>query len=309
MQHKRLWPSLSRPDLFAQESPRAQKANQFLLDGIQQIQNKALADIVSAMWVPLHNADSKWLLQDNSAAQKNTPEFCEYLSTRVHYETWWGGPAAAEKSHHCYPGGWLMHNATNLHALQMLLRTAKEIRGLQIDSGAMLAAMLVHDCFKPQLLQWRNGELLPEPPGCGHHVAALAEAYLRGASHEMLIMIAGIHGGWWEHTDGVGQYLEAAAQLVDRPELASIASESPRVDFLPETWIMHQGERAWYTATKTAIQQVKPRLLEVVEKLVSPEDQQAAQWWVLMHCDELELLRNIADGTLEETVRKVLLTG
>jgi hypothetical protein len=119
-------------------------------------------------------------------------------------------------------------------------------------------------------------------------------------------MLAGIHTGWWQNPEGVAKYLDQAAQLVDRPELARLKSTFPRLDFLPETWIMRQGEAAWYSATKTAIQEVKPRLREVVEKLVPPEDCRGAEWWILLHCDEMELLRQIAEGTFEETVAKVL---
>jgi hypothetical protein len=70
---------------------------------------------------------------------------------------------------------------------------------------------------------------------------------------------------------------------------------------------MRQGEATWYTATKTAIQEVKSRLREVLEKLVPPEECRSAEWWILLHCDEIELLRNIAEGSFEKTVRKVLL--
>lgn len=55
-------------------------------------------------------------------------------------------------------------------------------------------------------------------------------------------------------------------------------STFPRLDFLQETWIMRQGEAAWYSATKSAIQEVKPRLRDLLETLVAPEDQRAAEW-------------------------------
>jgi hypothetical protein len=48
-------------------------------------------------------------------------------------------------------------------------------------------------------------------------------------------------------------------------------------------------------------------LRELLGKLVPPEECRSAEWWILLHCDEIELLRNIAEGTFEETVRKVLL--
>jgi hypothetical protein len=293
--------------LFARLSPRVQIANQILLDGIQTIRDATIKNIVITMLAPLRNSESKWLLQDNPAAQNNAPVFCDRFAMRANYNLWWGGPAAGEKSHHCYPGGWLLHNATNFHSLQMLIQTARDLRGLEINTDAMFAGMLLHDCLKPQLLLWRNGELMKDPEGSNHHVAALAEAYLQDAPAEVLIMLAGIHGGWWQNPDGVSKYLDHAAQLLDRPELARVKSTFPRLDLLPETWIMRQGEAAWYTATKTAIQEVKPRLREVVEKLVPPEECRSAQWWILLHCDEMNLLRHLAEGTFEETVRKVLL--
>jgi len=307
MQDKFSLPSVSRPDSFAHLSPRVQKANQILLDGIQKIRDAVIKKVVIAMLAPLRNSGSQWLLQYHPAMQKNAPAFCERFAMEANYDLWWGGPAAAQKSHHCYPGGWLLHNATNLHSLQMLIQTARDLRGLQINADAMFAGMLLHDCLKPQLLLWQNGEMMDDPEGSNHHVAALAEAYLQGAPPEVLIMLAGIHTGWWQNPEGVAKYLDQAAQLVDRPELARIKSTFSRLDFLPETWIMRQGESAWYSATKSAIQEVKPRLREVLEKFVSPENCRSAEWWVLLHCDEMELLRHIAEGTFEETVAKVLL--
>jgi len=307
MQNKDLWPPVACPDAFARLSPRVRNANQCVLDGIQKIQDTAVIQLITAMLAPLRNKSSKWLLQENAAAQKNAPDFCERLVMQVDYDLWWGGPAAAEKSHHCFPGGWLLHNATNLHSLEMLIKTAREFRGLEINTDAMYAGMLLHDCLKPQLLLWQDGEMMQDPEGCNHHVAALAEGYLQGATPEVLIMLAGIHGGWWQNTEGVAKYLDQAAHLIDRPELTRIKSTFPQVDFLPETWIMRQGEAAWYSATKTAIQEVKPQLRDLLGSLVAPEDERAAEWWVLMHCDELELVRNITEGTFEDAVRKVLL--
>ena len=307
MQNKVLWPSVLQPDTFAHLSSRVQNANLILLEGIQQIQDPAIKSLVTKMWNPVRNSECQWLLQGNIAAQKNAPAFCERLAMRADYDHWWGSPAAAATSHHCYPGGWLLHNATNFYSLQMLIQTAREVRRMQINTDAMFAGMLLHDCFKPRLLLWQNGELMKDPVGSNHHVAALAEAFLQGAPVEVLIMLAGIHIGWWQNAEAVANFLDQAAQLIDRPELARLKSTFLRVDFLPETWMMRQGEVAWYNATKTAIQEVKPRLREVVEKLVSPENCRSAEWWVLMHCDEIDLLRNIAEGTFEETVEKVLL--
>jgi len=305
MQNKVSWPSVSKPDAFARLSPRVQKANRYLLDCIQQIQNKELANIVLAVLEPLHQKDRCWFLQENAAAQRNAPKLCKRLSTPIYYDAWWGAPAAADHSHHCYPGGWLIHNATNLHALRMVIQTAKDIRDISINPDALLAGMLLHDSLKPRLFLWENGELTADQGECGHHVAALAEAYLRGVPADALCMLAGVHTGWWQNSEGVAKYLQQAAALIDEPELARVATL--RIDFLPETWIMRQGEAAWYSATKTAIQEVKTRLHESVEKLFPEEQYTAAEWWVLMHCDELQLLRNIADGTFEESVRKVLL--
>jgi hypothetical protein len=298
------WPAVSRPDAFAHRSPRVQKADRFVWECIQKIQDKALAALIRSILTPLHETDCTWLLTKNAAARKNAPELCARLTTPLEYDAWWGAPAAAAHSHHCYPGGWLLHNATNLHALRMLMQTAQEIRNVSINPDALLAGMLLHDCLKPRLFLWENGELTADQGECGHHVAALAEGYLRGVPVDALRMLAGVHVGWWQNVEGVARYLQQAAELIDQPELAGAAA--PRMDFLPETWIMRQGEAAWYGATKTAIQEVNTRLREAVELLVPEAHRTAATWWVLMQYDELELLRKVAAGTLGDTVRKVL---
>jgi hypothetical protein len=298
------WPAISQPDAFARRSPRAQKAHLYLLECLREIHDGALAALVQAMLAPLRKRGCEWLLTENAAARKNAPGLCARLATPVSYDAWWGAPAAADCSHHCYPGGWLIHNATNLHALRMSMQTAEELRGVHINSDALLAGMLLHDSLKPHLFLWQNGVLSEDQGECGHHVAALAEGYLRGVPVDVLQMLAGVHTGWWQNSEGVAKYLQQAAELIDRPELTRAAT--PRMDFLPEAWIMHQGEVAWYRATRVAVQEVKTRLREVVEKLVPEAQRPGAEWWVLMHCDELALLRDIADGTFEGTVRKVL---
>lgn len=299
------WPAVSQPDAFACHSPRVQNANRFVVECIQQIHHKELAALIQSILMPLHEKDCEWLLTTNAAARKNAPRLCARLATPVNYDAWWGAPAAADHSHHCYPGGWLLHNATNLHALQMLMQTTKEIRNISLNPDALLAGMLLHDCLKPRLFLWENGALTADQGECGHHVAALAEGFLRGVPVDALHMLAGVHVGWWQNAETVAQYLERAAELVDKPELAHAIS--PRMDFLPETWIMRQGETGWYNATKTAIQEVKIKLHEIAGHLVLEEHRTAAAWWVLMQYDELDLLRRVADGTFEDTIRKVLL--
>lgn len=297
------WRGLSQPDAFARHSSRVQKANTYFLQCIGQIQDKALAALLQETLLPLRSPTSAWLLPQNVTARKKDPALCARLTMPVDYDIWWGAPAAADNSHHCYPGGWLMHNATNLHALNVLMQTAWEMRGVSIDSDALLGGMILHDCLKPQLFLWQDGVLSVDQGESGHHVAALAESYLRGVPAGVLQMLAGVHTGWWRQAEGVAGFLERAAELIDRPELARIP---PHLDFLTETWIMNQGEVGWYYATRGAIQEVKPRLHDLLEKLYPPEERQAAAWWVLMHCDELTLLRNIVQGTFETSVRKVL---
>lgn len=298
------WPDLSQPDAFARHSLRVQKANAYFLQCIGQIQDKALAALLRETMRPLRSQNSAWLLPQNATAQKKDPALCARLAMPVDYDIWWGAPAAADNSHHCYPGGWLLHNATNLYALNMLLQTAQDMRGVSINSDVVLGGMILHDCLKPQLLLWQNGTLSADQGKSGHHVAALAEGYLRGVPPGVLHMLAGVHSGWWYKAEAVAGFLEQAAELIDRPELAYIPSH---LDFLPETWIVRQGEAAWYDATRGAIQEVKAHLYCLLEKLYPPEERQAAAWWVLMHCDELTLLRNIAEGVFEASVRNVLL--
>lgn len=290
------WPEISQPDAFARLSPRAQRADVYLQTCRQQIQDASTQNVIAAMLEPLRQKRNSLLLPKNKNAQKNAPELCGRLSTPVEYEAWWGGAAAAQASHHSYPGGWLIHTATNLHATQMLLRTAKEMRGVKINPDAMLAGMILHDCLKPRLLLWQDGELSVNEGECGHHIAAIAEGYLQGASDATLICLAGVHSGWWQNRDGVAGYLRRAAEMLGESALERIAEKTPRAELLPETWIMRQAEADWYSATRIAFQTLDSRLQELLQKWFPAEQQTAARWWIWMQCDEMELMRQLSCG-------------
>jgi hypothetical protein len=302
------WPEITQPDAFARLSPRAQRADVYLQQCRQQIQDGATQNVITAMLEPLYQQQNLLRLPANKSAQKNAPSLCERLATPVEYEAWWGGPAAAASSHHSYPGGWLIHTATNLHAVQMLLRTAREMRGVEINPDALLTGMILHDCLKPHLLLWQGGELSVNEGECSHHIAAIAEAYLQGASEETLVCLAGVHCGWWQNRDSVAGYLQRAAELLDEPALGCVAARMSRLELWPETWIMRQGEADWYSATRVALQTIQPRLRDLLEKWLPVNQRIAAQWWIWMHCDELELARHLARGdeSFADFVRGIL---
>lgn len=304
------YPPVSRPDEFARLSPRVQRAERHLQNSISQIRSPQSAAVISKMSEPLHETECNLLLPQNKTAQKKAPVLCRQLLTPLPYKAWWGAPAASEKSHHAYPGGWLLHTATNLYALEKLTRTACELRGQEVESDDLYAGMILHDILKPRLFLWKSsGEMDSNQGECGHHVAAIAEAYLQGASERVLISLAGVHSGWWHNRDAVAGFLQRAAELIGDSSLERIAnSPSVRWELHFETEMMYQAERAWYTATRAALQQINQPLEALLKTLVPDEEYQAARWRVLLHCDEIELARQLGNGheAFARTIKKVL---
>lgn len=244
----------------------------------------------------LRHRQSVPLLARDAKAMANLPRTVALLTEELPYNPWWAAPGAGTMSHHPYPGGWLIHNATNLGALKGLIATAATARGKKINADLLTAAMLLHDWAKPRLFVWRERELHEDQGEAGHHVTALAEAALRGFPDELLILLAGIHGGWWRRSADVAKGLEQTGELLGLAGIAHLARQQEALRYSMAAWIMRQGEEAWYSAAKQAVQYVAGPLRHWIERRFPNGEHGGIEQLVWGWADELELAEGYARG-------------
>lgn len=252
------------------------------------MKNPDLRGKVTGMLASLSRKSSPSLLGSRPSIRERIPVTCERLDARLSYNAWWAAPAAGLHSHHPYPGGWLIHHATNLGALRGLIKTAREVRGLGFDADVLLAAMLLHDWAKPRMLVWRENKLESNEGEVGHHVTALAEVALRGLPRDVLVCLAGVHSGWWKQPDAVRQFLEKAGEIIDQPILGEWAREEEATRRV-SGWIIRQGEESWYAAARHAVQVVREPLRECLAEYAEGSQLDALEYLVWGWADEMEL--------------------
>lgn len=281
------------PERIARHSPRARRADRVLREAIDSICDSSLRQRVTDTLATLDLKEGFSLLAETPAVRRRYPKTCERLAATLPYHPWWGAPGAAASSHHPYPGGWLIHNATNIRSLQGLILTATTVRGLKVHSDTLIAAMLLHDWAKPRMFFWHGAELKVDEGELGHHVAALCEMALRGFPREVLVCLAGVHGGWWDRPEAVQGFFEKAAEVLDRPELASWgrAHASTR-----ETigWMARLGETSWYKANREALQSIRTPLRDWLSRTAGSEFIDTLQAMIFGWVDELELAEAFA---------------
>ncbi len=282
---------------IARCSPRVQRANRLLRGALRSIGDRPLRQKVAQTLDTLKRRRGSSLFAENATLRRRFPQLCERLTATLPYHPRWTAPGAAPFSHHPYPGGWLMHNATNVATLQSLIATATTLRGLEIAADPLMAGMLLHDWAKPRMFYWQGEQMEVNQGELGHHVAALAEMALRGFPQEVLIALAGVHAGWWEKPDTVQAFLEATAEALDRPELA-VLGKAEAARWSASGWIARQGEATWYRATREAAASTREPLRAWLATLKGSESVDLLEWMVWGWADELALSHAYAtEGT------------
>lgn len=304
------------PGRVARHSPRAQRAGHGLLDALRSIQNSALRAQVQGMLETIRVHQGGSFLSRNQRARRAVPKLCALLERPVAEIPWWAAPGASSQSHHPYPGGWLIHNVTNLHALEGLLATARCARGLTVDRDVFLAAMLLHDWAKPRMLLWNGWQIQQEESEVDHHLAALLEAATRRLPDEVIACLAGVHAGWWHAPEIVAGFLDRTAEILDAPRISRLAQSSAFRQWSVHGWIMRQGEVAWYEPTRKAFQKIEPSLRRWIRGWFAEESLSKMTAMISAWTDELELVEILARGgevalnkRLAQTVREISITA
>ncbi len=247
---------LPTPEVMARQSLRVRHASRRIWAAFHSIRDTGLRERVHDLLNRLCTREGSSHLGQNPRVQRLLPGLCALLEDTASQSPWWSAPGANSHSHHPYPGGWLIHNATNLHALDGLLATATQTRGLCIARDIPIAAMLLHDWAKPRMLLWREWRIEEPPVERDHHIAALLEAVLAQLPDELLVCLAGVHGGWWQHPERVTGFLEKVAEILDAPKVSRLARSSHFRRWSAVGWIMRSAETAWYGATRESVQMI-----------------------------------------------------
>jgi hypothetical protein len=100
--------------------------------------------------------------------------------------------------HHAYPGGLAVHSYSNLLRARGLAAAYKDVYGIVLDDGWLVAAALWHDTLKAGTLPWDKDGGCPasEPELAGtalHHTLGLAAAILRRLPTPLIWVIAASH--------------------------------------------------------------------------------------------------------------------
>lgn len=291
-----MWPLITQPDLYARSSRRIVYAERRLGDYLGSIRNVDTKACVRKILEDLHRRKCGLKLLNSARVRERCPRLIQRLEEQVDYNLWWGAPGASEKSHHSYPGGWILHTVTNLHSAELLCETAEQIRGIAVDRESLYVSILLHDCIKPRMFLWRAGKMDVDQGECGHHVAILTESLLRGLPLSTVMLMAGVHVGWWKNPEAVAAFVHQALELAGEEDRADeLAEEIARVAWRPEAWIARQAEEAWYGGTVYAMRQIREKLGLWYR---GDDDQEGNRrlWAVLMQFDELTLLERIAQG-------------
>lgn len=297
---------------MARHSPRARRAEDAILAALRSIRDSTLRAQVRGMLQTIRVRQAKSFLGQSRRACRKVPKLCKLLDRTAAEIPWWAAPGARLESHHPYPGGWLIHNATNLHALEGLLATAREARNLTVNRDVCLAAMLLHDWAKPRMLLWNGWQIRQEESEVDHHLVALLEAALRRLPDEVIACLAGVHGGWWQEPKAVAGFLDRTAEILDAPKITRLARSATLRQWSTQGWIMRQGEVAWYEATRQAFQKIKPFLHRWIRNFFPEENLPKMAAMIGTWADELELVEILARGGeaalnkhLEQTIRAI----
>ncbi|HHY46500.1 MAG TPA: hypothetical protein GX506_04280 [Firmicutes bacterium] len=119
--------------------------------------------------------------------------------------------------HHAYPGGLVVHVASNLRRCLDQARAYGDIYGIKLRRDILVAACIFHDCMKPYALQWMpNGLPCPEAMIAGegaHHVMSLAQTIAIGVDPMTLTAAASAPRDPGQARGEVASFIAAACLL------------------------------------------------------------------------------------------------
>lgn len=277
-----------------QYSPRIIRARAYVYDQIRKIEDEELRSAVAAMLASVQGSDRAMEIVQYPSVMTRKDCTPGKLTQRLPYDPTWAAPGAGLASHHCYPGGWVLHTALNLRAARSLMRHAVEVKGGEIQPDAIISAIILHDCAKLKLLVWRKDHSLDEDQGAGHHIIALAECIARAFPVRVVQLLAGVHSGWWQAPEAVRKGLVRAAALLNLDLAETDYALDLGLHAALDGWIVHQAEVSWYTATRNAYQSLEGPLREWYETRNLAYSFNRVRHVIHVGYDELALLETLS---------------
>ncbi|MGZ3497840.1 MAG: hypothetical protein ACXVAK_09795 [Vulcanimicrobiaceae bacterium] len=208
-------------------------------------------------------------------------------------QPFWAAPGSGDDSHHCYPGGLLVHELFNARMAEQFARTYDTIYFAgrsAVDRDCVIAAALYHDVMKTAVFQYNaDGTLFKEleiGATGGHHCLSGAEAIARGHDARFVTVLLSAHAAP-SLGDGkkVVSWCRAAAMIagVDPVEFGLLAGRGDEyvLAALPpaEAFVNHLSDHD-YVLTVAAVHEVAPYVDALAPKFgVSATDATAVRWW------------------------------
>jgi hypothetical protein len=145
-------------------------------------------------------------------------------------------PGSRMNDHHSYPGGLVIHTATDIELALGMAHVYQDVYQLPIDQEILMIALTLHDIAKPSLYPWNNQGEYPDEIQIGgtgiHHILSLAEAIHRGFPHSIIKAMAFCHNRIIPPENGLERFLKAAFILADAPYPKKIDNQIELEDWL-----------------------------------------------------------------------------
>lgn len=240
-------------------------------------------------------------------------------------QPFWTAAGSADDSHHCYPGGLVVHELFNATIATNFAHTYDTIYfggRARVDRDTGIAAALYHDVMKTVVFQYHaDGRLFDEleiGATGGHHCLSGAEAIVRGEDPRFVTVLLSAHAApSLGDEKKVVTWCRAAALIagVDPVEYGLLAktAQGYALAALPpiEAFVNHLSDHDW-VLTVFAVQQVWPQLDALAGRFgVAADDDAARRWWrfeVLSRASAIALYHELTRGmpAFERAVRRAV---
>lgn len=270
---------------IADRSPMVQAGWKYLLSEVDKLADKAIRDGVAGIYSDstpkfalLDAGQRKQVWEQLKSAGFTTqsledflPPAPENMKARYPYVSSGG---SGYGSHHFYPGGLVMHVATNVMLTSYMVDTYKTMYGYDVDRDVAMAAQLLHDSQKPFVFQWKDdasSRTEQTLTGTGqHHCLSAAESLVRKLPAEVVVAQTCAHSHPWgekEEAEVVAWLKTAAIVAGVDPVSYGLLDKSGKTLPLPrrqEGFLCHVGDHDYVLSVPT-VQWTTPIVTEIAK--------------------------------------------
>lgn len=270
---------------IAERSPMVQAGWKYLLSEVDKIQDKTIRDIIAGLYadstpkLALIDAGKRkeiWeKLKSEGYTTQSVDDFLppdpQNMKAKYPYVSSGG---SGYWSHHFYPGGLVMHVATNCMITSYMVDTYKTMYGYDVNRDVAMGAQLLHDQLKPFVFQWKadqSSRTEQTLTGTGqHHCLSAAESIVRKMPAPVVIAQTCAHNnpGDEKSEAEVVSWLKTAAIIAGVDPVAyGLLDKSGKTLPLPrnqEGFLCHVGDHD-YVLSVPAVKWTTPVITEIAK--------------------------------------------